>query len=162
MYITVQKLGIYQKGPKNGGMNKSAFGRAYSGPMEFYLEIAAHRVGGSETLWDLGNYGLSNVWATGRSIVISLKKASRPHTFDTRQVFRVINIAKITADNTAIKNARGKVTFCELRALFLIRNIDSFRPLPLSWWTQRREDLSKVLSKINWNSGCVNELKGIR
>jgi len=33
-------------------------GLCYSGPMEFYLEIAAHRVGGSETLWDLGNYGL--------------------------------------------------------------------------------------------------------
>jgi len=45
-------------------------GLCYSGPLKFYLEIAAHRVGGSETLWDLGNYGLSNVWATGRSIVI--------------------------------------------------------------------------------------------
>jgi len=91
-----------------------------------------------------------------------LKKASRPHTFDTRQVFRVINIAKITADNTAIKNARGKVTFCELRALFLIRNIDSFRPLLFLWWTQRREYLPKVSSRINWNSGWVTELKGIR
>jgi len=50
--------------------------------MEFYREIAAHRVCGPETL---GSYGLSNVWAT-------LKKASRPHTFDPRQVFRVINL----------------------------------------------------------------------
>jgi len=54
--------------------------------MKFYMEIAAHRVCGP-ILWDLGRYGLSNVWATGRSLVISLKEASRPHTFDTRQVF---------------------------------------------------------------------------
>ena len=61
------------------------------GPMEFVMEIAAHRVGGPETLCDLGRYGLSNIWATERPIIRSLKKASRPHTFNTRQVFRVIN-----------------------------------------------------------------------
>jgi len=61
----------------------------YSGPMEFYREIFAHRVCGPETL---GSYGLSNIWATGHAIVISLKKESRPHNFDPRQFFRVIHL----------------------------------------------------------------------
>ena len=114
-------------------------GLFYSGPMEFYMEIAAHRVGGPETL------GLSE---------LQIIKRMGHRTFNCN------TIAKITTDNTAMKNARGKITFCKLRALFRIRNIDSFRPLPFLCWTRRREDLSEVLSRINWNSRGVNSPEG--
>jgi len=130
--------------------------------MEFYSEIAAHRVCGPETL---GSYGLSNVWATGRAIVISLKKESRPHNFDPGSFSESsisFSIANITTKNTAMKNERGEDIFWELGALFQTRNANSFGPLPFLWWTQRRDNLSKVISRINWNSGWMNGLKRIR
>jgi len=111
----------------------------------------------------LRSYRLSNVWATYRSILISFKKASRPRTFDTRQVFRVINLTLYRKDHHR-QHGNEK---CE-RKSYLSRTQSTvsdktywfFRPLPFLWWTRRREDLSEVLSSINWNSGCVNELKG--
>ena len=130
--------------------------------MEFYREIAAHRVCGPETL---GSYGLSNVWATGRAILIPLKKASRPHTFDPRQVFRVINpifYHKHHHKKHGNEKLERRGYLFELKALFQIINVNSFGPLPILWWTQRRDNLSKVLSRINWNSGWMNGLKYIR
>jgi len=61
-----------------------------------------------------------------------------------------------------MKNERGEDIFCELKALFQIININSFGPLLFLWWTQRRDNLSKVISRINWNSGWMNGLKDIR
>jgi len=157
------------KTKSNRGHKTMAFDRerveglCYSGSMEFYMEIAAHRVCGLKTLWGLGSYGVSNVWATGCQLQYHWRKPhthipSTPGRFSESSIS--LYIVKITTDNTAMKNARGKVIFCELRALFRIRNIDSFGSLPFLWWTQRREALFEVLSRIDCNSGWVNELKG--
>ena len=56
-----------------GFTSQRVWSTGYCGPMGYGTEISAHRVGGHEKLWDIRDYGLSEVWVERGSTIFQSK-----------------------------------------------------------------------------------------